>query len=121
MNAGRELDALVVEKVMGCRLVGVLGEENSVWETPDGKVVGVQWSPSTDIAAAWKVVEKMRTDKTNPAYITIVAERTGVSVCIQTSGINVRGDADTAPHAICLAALKAVGANVPTAATAPRE
>jgi hypothetical protein len=41
LKAGRALDALVAEKVMECRIL-------------DG------WSPSTDIAAAWEVVEKLR-------------------------------------------------------------
>ena len=43
MKPGRELDALVVEKVMG-------------WKWLSGN----PWAPSTDIAAAWEVLEKMR-------------------------------------------------------------
>ena len=62
--AGREMDTLVAEKVMGFRVEG-----NIVW-FPDGDFsylvpdLGGHWSPSTDIAAAWEVVERIREKQT---------------------------------------------------------
>ncbi len=86
MPAGREMDALVAEKVMGWKwLIGVanLGsgpkyrylDEPHVWNPPrvewDGKTempinhpcINTEWEYpeySADIAAAWEVVEKLR-------------------------------------------------------------
>lgn len=115
MNAGRELDALIAEKVMGLQ-VDALGYV----VTQRGKVEGELPFYSTDIAAAWEVVE-----------------RTGLQIEIQSPGAPCNGDeyendsdnwrvecrlkssdrssfaeATTAPLAICLAALKAVGIHV---------
>jgi hypothetical protein len=55
MPAGREMDALVAETVMGCRYI----PDYHRWELPNGR-----WSIdlpeySTDITAAWQVVERM--------------------------------------------------------------
>lgn len=56
MEPGRELDALVAEKVMGWRLQG-----QSYWLCGDDVVHDVLfWNPSTDMYAAWEVVEKMQ-------------------------------------------------------------
>lgn len=70
LQAGRELDALVAEKVMGWRRHPTdrwhdgereLDRDHAVeggggdYYHPDEP-----WSPSTEIAAAWEVVEKMR-------------------------------------------------------------
>lgn len=60
LPAGRELDALVAEKVMGWRRV-----DDHLWEDADRRLRSTApWSswafhPSTDIAAAWQVVEKI--------------------------------------------------------------
>ena len=52
LEPGRDLDALVAEKVMGIDLTG---------ERPDLPIRGIGCAPySTSIAAAWKVVEKVR-------------------------------------------------------------
>ena len=60
----KKLDAMVAKNVFGYELHERLG----MWYLPgtnatlaDGKCVW-QWSPSTDIAAAWEVVEKLRAD-----------------------------------------------------------
>jgi len=64
LEAGRELDALVAEKVMGWRedayhYWGAPGSSSTLWvvagstEDHHGNTV---WSPSTDIVAAWKVL-----------------------------------------------------------------
>ena len=133
MNAGRELDALVAEKVMD-------------WEV-DGAVVGIpqvkvhfpgfdtpsHWPPpmtdqghrhchrfSTDIAAAWEVVEKLISlgaavslfsHEVLPGYAGTVLGDVLWSVEVVPDGNKPRpittssSEAVTAPHAICLAAL----------------
>ena len=133
MQTGRELDALVAERVMGLQLV----KAPKVWsdddwltsdtptETEALGVVNPNWKPgdwtppfstilpySTDIAAAWQVVEKMRADGwwytlTNVQERQEFAEfrrvaREGVHKFHYTRG-------ETPQHAICLAALAAVG------------
>lgn len=135
MNAGRELDALVAEKVIGwkwatfCRVALLLspfdferevpgkpwmgwteGAENSVQRDIEERLEGFQSIPhySTDIAAAWEVVEKMRRD----GYGVHVGGRPDAW---EISIINAGGlefsldDQPTAPLSICLAALQAVG------------
>ena len=60
----RELDALVAEKVMGWKPYSKRKqrEAGATWTHPDGYNAGYGSWPeySTDIAAAWLVVEKMR-------------------------------------------------------------
>lgn len=115
MNPGRELDALVAEKVMG-----LLVSRDSAWErayeqeddlvetTQDRRLRRTLQPYSTDIAAAWEVVEKLE-----------LLDR-GWQLCQSQRGWGIGhssvGDewdwvvrAKTAPHVICLAALKAVG------------
>ena len=141
LPAGRELDALVAEKVMGWKrrrivecypgMVGVPLDDprlDDYWWTSDnrptneiardegggavgecnecGKVYGAG-SPSTDIAAAWTVVEKLRGCDQWPEI-----GATGRSWYCEFEGepgVIVEGFGDTAPLAICRAALKAVG------------
>lgn len=106
MKPGRELDALVAEKVMG-------------WSPVGDEFDGAEFAAfldahpySTDIAAAWEVFEKIQ-----PAAIChakfggknklpewVVARPDDMGDEIAT--------APTAPHAICLAALNAVGVEV---------
>jgi hypothetical protein len=103
----RNIDALVAEHVMGWWLAK---DEDGEWCFMDGAdFVCFNFDVphySTDIAAAWEVVEKMGhvglnwDDTTNsPARWQCIMER---------------GEyyADTAPMAICLAALKAKGVDV---------
>ena len=106
MEAGRELDALVAEKVMGWKDV------NTAWpsygsppESPDG------WREipafSTDIAAAWEVVEKLSgpnvVDDFRLAYWGGCWRAEFQSMIFQYC------EAPTAPQAICLAALRVLG------------
>ena len=119
MEAGRELDALVAEKVMGWEATAdglywdarqkrtrlVLGsaiakkrEEMGIENGP-----GFVFAPSTDIATAWEVVEK--------ADLWSLYGSIGdgpYRACIQFEDREGLMTADTAPLAICLAALKAV-------------
>ena len=110
MKPGRDLDALVAEKVMGMK----------VWKH-DGscgcRMADNDYLPnfSNDIAAAWEVVEKMRNPKTAVSLATIWDHADGGKFK-WVAKIEFFGSdrfefalADSAPHAICLAALKAVG------------
>jgi hypothetical protein len=145
MKPGRSLDALVAEKVMGWRvwpedrtahewdqflpwprgvitahgLVVIRSDSHNIW-TSDKR-----WSPSTDIAAAWEVVNAMP-DRARMAifapgavvepgrhngedwFVRIYAAPNDDDPWNWDEPINVF--APTAPHAICLAALKIVGA-----------
>lgn len=111
MKAGRELDALVAERVMGWTKTIV---DNYPWQIlpPDATELKAKSCPhySTDIAAAWQVVEKLRQDR---LYIEIVSEaeyfRCEVNHYTPAAyQFKTEQHADTAPLAICLAALEAV-------------
>ena len=106
MTPGRELDALVAEKVMGWKRAGMK------WEDQNGKDTGWfltehgsqecdPFSPSTDISPALQVVEKV-------GNVKMEFLDDGRGYWCEFRG---RGEvhAPTAPHAICLAALKACG------------
>ena len=132
LPAGPDLDALVAEKVMGWTLGdphwihgymmhGMV--EVRTWlgsETEDGaKSEG--WSPSTNIAAAWEVVEKLSQSgvdfylerdpygRTHWARFNDTTQGTYNKEGCEDKRL---GDADapTAPLAICRAALKAIHA-----------
>lgn len=98
MKPGRELDLLVAEKVMGYQLfdseLANEGLSNSLHVADIPKY-------STDIAAALGVVEKMK----DAGFSCGVFREKWVCLIGNVSG----PDCNTAPHAICLAALKAVG------------
>ena len=101
MKAGRELDALVAEKVMG------LTEEDWI-----AGPTGLPRPYSTDIAAAWEVVEKLR--GTHRPFLLSHDFQDGFMkwpvVIVGFGAVVVHEGQYGAPHAICLAALKAVGA-----------
>lgn len=98
-----ELDREVAEKVMGWKWnSGLLW-----WDVPpDGTNIVADFQPSSNIADAWLVVEKM------PMSIWPVFkgfEATVYHWCAELEG-DYEGfaEADTAPEAICKAALKAI-------------
>ena len=104
LQAGRELDALVAEKVMGCRMTA----NRNVLEA-DGRITPVK-AYSFDIALAWLILTSFQW----PRQLTRLQRTdTGNWRCdIELHG----GDGPTvsayhvdAPVAICRAALKAVG------------
>lgn len=124
MKPGRELDTEVALKVMGLQFVIKVYEPGSLdmrpgsvnykfrhesqgWRTPDGELLDELPYYSTDIAAAWEVVEKLDLLST----LLLQKNSSGVwGVWNEDTGQVHFGD--TAPHAICLAALKAVGVEV---------
>jgi len=108
---GRELDALVAEKVMGQKLpLGPSEEARSVgpWFHGEGAVCP---SYSTDIAAAWQVVEKFQ--QTGLAVFSFwTGQYPGYTANLNCETADGKwryftADADTAPLAICRAALLA--------------
>lgn len=118
MKPGRELDALVAEKVMGWRKKTFPGGGGgyTAWVDENGKALKLisnftmieacrrcdYFRPSIDIAAAWEVVEKMAQEYD----VSVWSDRNGKWAC----EINcvIVDDCDTAHEAICKAALLAV-------------
>ena len=109
MEAGPELDALVAERVMGWTR-----NDKGFWFKPGKRHNwnhdGLDPPPySTDIAAAWEVVEKI---KSLPAGIDILVRANCVAIDLHMFDMAdglvkdiEAGDATTAPLAICRAAL----------------
>jgi hypothetical protein len=112
---------LVAEKVMGLRRHDPSpNADNLCWERADEPYESFELPPySTDIAAAWEVVEKLKTLRDDlKIELSSGSEHpneweVAVSWYEQPED-GIHGPfyftAPTAPHAICLAALKAVGA-----------
>lgn len=101
-GAGRELDAIIAEKVMGWTLA-----DGTRWETRRELGYDIligNWAPSTSIADAWQVVEKLNRSK----YEILVGTFRGRwNVQITDNGnMVVTQEGETAPLAISLAALK---------------
>lgn len=95
----RELDALVAEKVMG---VQTTQHEGRLILFPGSMDIPHY---STDIAAAWEVVEKLGGESVVLTY----GEDTGWWECsFLIGGIRSTGMSKSAPEAICAAALEAV-------------
>lgn len=132
LDAGRELDALVAEKVMGAvwqnmtpagrKKVLSFPKDRPMITTDGGRVTyhgmdgGNLPHYSTDIAAAWEVVEKV-SSMPEFAMFDLDVVPVGVADPMRFSARVVLTDAvrvcaETAPRAICLAALQAIGAKV---------
>lgn len=99
MNPGRDLDILVHEHVMGESPPPAIGDHSQTYNVP---------RYSEDISAAWLVVEKFGTfyaGESSPErhHWTLPYEDEEGAPCWSI------GEGESAPHAICLAALKAVG------------
>lgn len=103
-KAGRKLDALVAEKVFG--LVRCTGcDYYECYALPASPNHGGELRAySTRIEDAWEVVDRLR-ERSLLVDLTL-----GVGVYCRISGLRGLADAreDTAPLAICLAALQAV-------------
>lgn len=120
-DAGRDLDALVAEKVMGWKRnkfsAGLSWDTPSGYRTWEPSSFGSGFQPSVDIAVAWEVVEKIVTP-TRCVDVRSLFAKTGPDPweCFvydemqDGDGVDVSVEAQTAPLAICLAALKLVGA-----------
>lgn len=129
MQAGRELDALVAEQVMGWTKYDW---EQGDWDGPDnvtffaiypnglavyyaGSYEPDAWfAPSTDIAAAWRVVEAIQAKGVAVHIYHGSAPNSAeapwyVQIDEPPNKYADSRSALTAPHAICLAALAAKG------------
>lgn len=121
MNAGRELDALVAEKVFGLHR-----NERGHWYDVSGSSIPCyyadtepcdpsSWLPdySTSIAAAWEVIERVVSGKVSENLegfaLTVQPGTIGASFSNLHGKGHFQSNGKTAPLAICLAALKAVG------------
>lgn len=116
LKSGRDLDALVAEKVMGWRLLG----NGTAYK--DETIVPIDYvlkNYSTDIAAAWGVVEYLDRatviTRLNSEWCSVELgpRRLEPGDPVEKYGnMGPTAKANTAPLAICLAALKAVGVEV---------
>jgi hypothetical protein len=123
VNPGRELDQLIAEKVMGLRVFSQGKSHDGPVYSPD-RMFGEEPIPqySTDIKAAWEVVEEV-TKKLNwncgdrEKYLPVI-HRSRITIesnwrCGWTDSYldcsEFEAESESVPHAICLAALKAVG------------
>lgn len=116
MKPGRELDALVAEKVMGLEPWPGRPGAFKAKVVPRGREPKPCLPPSysTDIAAAWEVVGKLNRwhfELTRLADLCGWEYRcTMKSAWPGVSGEHAIGTSEiSAPHAICLSAMKAVG------------
>lgn len=120
MPAGRELDALVAEKVMGWLEVGKKSIANAMGQHVMDDFVGLPQAGapqpvlvprySTMIQEAWKVADRLRGGSQFVAVISGKGPQ-GVQpwICkVNREGSFLEERAETAPHAICLAALKGI-------------
>jgi len=104
MKPGIELDVMVFEKVWELEGDYVLTFEENWEEDGEGHY-------STDIKAAWEVVEKLADGKKDGRMMDIhLIKQMSGKWCFffYDEGREYSFFGDTAPHAICLAALKAV-------------
>ena len=141
MKAGRELDALVAEKVMGWEWYAIIGinvlvppehylRERPILATPgkhgaetdidsyrfadstQGRQMPIVARYSTDIAAAWQVVDELHKRGFCVGVSTLHDWKTKCECSVYYADMAERmvanADAATASHAICLAALKAM-------------
>lgn len=114
LEPGRELDKLIAEQVMGLKDVGwrdgeVMGIPHRFLEHGDasgGYPSGSVPYYSTWIEAAWGVVESLlpHFDFDLDCFV-----REEEPIFVASFNDTLQGNGDTAPHAICLASLKAVG------------
>jgi len=107
---GRMLDVRVAKNVMGLQT-----RDGYSWHRPGAP--HLSFAPelySTDIAAAWTVLEKMRAQLPGQEIMLYYCDGWAVGSLCQAGGtieigdFGTEDDALTAPHAICLAALELV-------------
>lgn len=114
MKAGKLIDSLIAEDVMGWHLGDSWGGAD--WHTRDHEFAEsvFRFRPSTEITAAWIVVEKLksiekRTSRNRPISVIEVGGYSSsefIWQCRLKDLINeIRVEAPTAPEAICKAAL----------------
>ncbi len=104
----REIDRQIAEKVMGWWIDDILG--HYYWESNDSDCFTVRlfrdWQPSTNIAHAFEVVEKLHL--VADFFLTYHAVDNLWEVDFTTDDGDHLAEAGTPSMAICLAALEAV-------------
>jgi len=131
MTPGPELDALIAEKVMGWSQ-STHPKTKPGWLAPPDNLEGLydpSWIKpySTDISVAWQVVERM---EKRGRWIIEVRLNAFKASFLYSLGLTPAGPtrefygdsgvgAESMPHAICLAALKAVGYDLSQHSTLP--
>lgn len=126
MKPGRELDALIAEKVMGYKVFR-WGDSDSLFVAPNKAAFDYACNGdtltcyvdsergfcftmsnySTKIEDAWQVIEHLITNSSWEFYLT--HQYNGWNCLFESPDKPIAsGSADTAPHAICLAALEVV-------------
>ena len=107
----RAIDADVAERVMGWKIVerGLSGRNHLIGSPPGSLKERVVPFYSTDVGAAWKVIERLMQDA---RHVSVHADHEG-SACVVTlaDGRDVDGhdDLGSPALAICLAALAVLG------------
>jgi len=123
---GREIDALVAEKVMGWRVIGdapnaMTWVDEADKSFPGGKIYTwfatsyPSFRPSTDIAAAWMVLLKLEELDSHAIVRVSNGDSDSCDVSILPDGgselglahVSLDGGLELAPLAICKAALRA--------------
>ncbi len=109
MKAGSELDNFIAEKVMRWHITTGEYSGKEYWnDENDYSPYSVNdFRPSTNISVAWQVVEKIKIEHGYAVEILETKVRSYCTIKDFTYDIS-SADAETAPLAICLAALKAV-------------
>lgn len=101
IRAGPKLDALIAGELMGWRnATGAWIGGIIPWATDSGFRRKVEFCPSTDISDAWEVVDRLR-----GAFSFELRRRADGGFCCWF-GEGMSAEADTAPLAICRAALR---------------
>lgn len=122
LKPSRELDRLVAEKIMGLIEIHVSEQTGELLHTDPADPLLAYEIPvpqySTDIASAWLVVEHIRKNNIRDV-LTLASPSDETEYWFATFEKKWHGRAsqdlyewesgESAPHAICLAALKAVG------------
>lgn len=113
MKAGRELDRLVAEKIFDRDPLNARhglhpdGDIEYHWGYPLGHDIAPRYS--TDIAAAWQILDKLRTEDPFGAFVHFTEAMAHIhdadQDCWEADVFNVLGG--ISPESICLAALEA--------------
>lgn len=127
MQPGLELDLLIAEKVMGLEVVHTrtgsrpprdlytIGSPEYYDIQGDMQLQNGVPDYSTSISAAWEVVEKLKEIGDLNLMITVGNETCAVTIGAFTELQTVTfsdANENKVPHAICLAALKAIGVDI---------
>ena len=120
MKPGGELDAIVADKIFGL----TMRDRHTGKEVPitldqllmSGSALRIMTLPrySTDIAAAWTIISKLDGQWTLDGQDGIGWDVSYVEASMREDRYEkpFRSNAGTAPNAVCLAALKAVGVDL---------